>query len=442
VYAWDGQKWTSGSAQGAIYVSDSPPAAPAGSLWFENDTGILYFNYRDVDSTQWVALLGGGGSAIRYDIDQTLTETQKTQARKNIYAAPFDAMAYSGLQVNGAGDVDQTGLGDVISTNYALNYFIDGWAVQGSPGATVLASTITGGPPPPGFAQSVRIYNTVAVPSLGTDKFAMLRHHIEGYRTRRLAWGTANAQPVTFAFWVYSTNLVGTIALAVGNGTSDRAYAANVNISAANTWEYKVVTVPGCTDGTWDVGNGTGLIVYLNIGAGTAAQGPANVWSVGSFYGTSATTNFLAGVGAQIAFAGFTVLPGIEAPSAARLPLIMRPYNQELATCMRYLYKTLLHGQPFFGTLQAVSTTSAYGLLFSLPVGMRIAPATNSSPVASFSMQPPAGGGAPVTALAVYSDGYRAWASPVTCSGGGLAVGNAALLSGNSTAYILFDARL
>ncbi len=32
---------------------------------------------------------------------QTLTDTQKEQTRRNVYAAPFDAMAYHGLQVNG-----------------------------------------------------------------------------------------------------------------------------------------------------------------------------------------------------------------------------------------------------------------------------------------------------------------------------------------------------
>jgi hypothetical protein len=33
---------------------------------------------------------------------------------------------------------------------------------------------------------------------------------------------------------------------------------------------------------------------------------------------------------------GVTVLPGIEAPSAARSPFIMRPFDQELVTCQRY----------------------------------------------------------------------------------------------------------
>ena len=48
VYTWDGEKWTSGTGFGNIYISDSAPAAPAGSLWWESDTGILGLERRIV----------------------------------------------------------------------------------------------------------------------------------------------------------------------------------------------------------------------------------------------------------------------------------------------------------------------------------------------------------------------------------------------------------
>ena len=44
---------------------------------------------------------------MRYDTAQSLTAAQQQQARQNIYAAPFDAMAYSGLQINGGMEVSQ-----------------------------------------------------------------------------------------------------------------------------------------------------------------------------------------------------------------------------------------------------------------------------------------------------------------------------------------------
>ena len=77
-------------------------------------------------STAGVSSIGGQSGAItlnggamastvlpspRYDAVQTLTDDvfgvtpamgQRSQARSNVYAAPFDALAYNGLQINGA----------------------------------------------------------------------------------------------------------------------------------------------------------------------------------------------------------------------------------------------------------------------------------------------------------------------------------------------------
>jgi len=82
-YTWDGEKWTSGTGFGNIYISDSPPAAPVGSLWWESDTSILYVRYNDGTSTQWCQVLSGPSTALLYT-PQTLTAPQQAQARANI----------------------------------------------------------------------------------------------------------------------------------------------------------------------------------------------------------------------------------------------------------------------------------------------------------------------------------------------------------------------
>ena len=46
-------------------------------------------------------------ATVRNNAPQSLTAPQQQQARQNIYAAPFDAMAYSGLQINGGMEVSQ-----------------------------------------------------------------------------------------------------------------------------------------------------------------------------------------------------------------------------------------------------------------------------------------------------------------------------------------------
>ena len=103
----------------SLTVSDTPPVGvPDGALWWESDSGLLYVRYNDGNTTQWVIAapqpdinaFALANTVVRYDTAQSLTAAQQQQARQNIYAAPFDAMAYSGLQING-GDGGQSGEG-------------------------------------------------------------------------------------------------------------------------------------------------------------------------------------------------------------------------------------------------------------------------------------------------------------------------------------------
>ena len=60
----------------------------------------------------------------------TYTEAEKTQARSNIAAAPLDALAYSGMQVNGSMEVSQE-FGAVAQpvTLSTFKYALDGWTI-------------------------------------------------------------------------------------------------------------------------------------------------------------------------------------------------------------------------------------------------------------------------------------------------------------------------
>ena len=65
--------WGAGGGGGgaSVTISDTPPAATAGDLWWESDSGRLKIYYQDVDSAQWVdvnpplaATSGAGGNDI------------------------------------------------------------------------------------------------------------------------------------------------------------------------------------------------------------------------------------------------------------------------------------------------------------------------------------------------------------------------------------------
>jgi len=287
---------------------------------------------------------------VRYDIAQTLsgetapygtTMTQRAQARSNIKAAPMDALSYSGLQINGSCEVSQErGTTSFALTNNTLMNVQDGWsAASNSAGAlrcSAFPATVPGSPAlPTGFPAAVALAATTGQASLGAGDFVYLRNAIEGYRISRLAWGTANAQPISIGFWVAAA-IAGTMSVAVLSSGSARSYVTNIVINSPATWEYKTLTIPGDTAGTWNASNGTGFDIRFCFGAGTTYQGAANTWAGSLLLGTSSTTNFFATTNNNAYITGLVVLPGVEVPSAARSALIMRPLDQELMMCKRY----------------------------------------------------------------------------------------------------------
>ena len=259
-----------------------------------------------------------------------------TTSRKNLYAAPFDAMAYSGMQINGSMEVSQENGTTSINTNG--KYICDGWLLSFTAAPiSISAAMFTNGIP--GISNSIGLAVAGAQPSLAAGDTVGIQNRIEGYRVARLAWGTANAQPITISFWT-AHHRVGTYSCGVRQGAGARSYQTTYTQNAADTWEFKTVTIPGDTLGTWDKINGVGMIVDFAMACGTTNTIPvANTWTAGNYSAAPGQVNGVAATSDVFRLTGVVVLPGIEAPSAARSALIMRPYDQELLTCMRYWRK-------------------------------------------------------------------------------------------------------
>jgi hypothetical protein len=331
----------------SLTVSDTPPTGvPDGALWWESDSGLLYVRYNDGNTTQWVIACPQpdinafmtAAQAVRYDTPQMLLPFQQQQGRLNINAAPFDAMAYSGLQINGAMEVNQEfSTGGPPTLSATTRYIVDGWQVA-TIGAQALACAQNPFAPP-GFVTSLVVQTTTANASPAAGNLCAIRHCIEGYRVARLAWGTSNAQPITLSFWVYA-NRPGNYSGALANAAANRSYQFAFTINAAATWEYKTVTIPGDLTGTWAKDNTIGLYLHITLMAGSTYLSTANVWGAGNFYGVTGTVNGVAATSDLFAITGVIVLPGNEAPSAARSPFIMRPFPQELELCKRYYEKS------------------------------------------------------------------------------------------------------
>jgi hypothetical protein len=377
-----------------LLVGDTPPVGAAdNSLWFESDSGNLYFRYNDGNSTQWVIAAPQpdlstfatpasvnaaiAAQAVRYDTAQSLTSAQQVQARQNIFAAPFDALAYSGMQINGSMDVSQeNGTTSIPLTNGVVKQTIDGFIGYGASSAGVFSLQQIVPPGVPSFGTAFQNClqmkaTTGGTPSAG-ESFTIAQN-LEGYRVARLGFGNSAAQPISIGFWVYTT-IAGTMGVQLGNSAGNRNCFANVVINSAATWEFKTVTIPGDTSGAWLNTNGIGLRLRFCCGCDAALQGTANVWGSGLFLGSSAQTNFFVTTNNVVCITGLIVLPGIEAPSAVRAPFIMRPFDQELILCKRYYRK--IGGQVSVDVLQQgyANIGSAMGTTIALEPAMRAAP--------------------------------------------------------------------
>ena len=291
-------------------------------------------------------------ASIRTDVVQSLTSAQQAQARKNINAAPMDALAYTGLQINGAMEVSQEAGDNAVSTTNMTGFTADGFqaAMVGS-GVSSITRTLNASLP--GFRRTLYFNCTTANPLSGSTDYQMISQSIEGYRWTRLAYGTSSPQSVTIAFWIYS-GVAGTMAVSVRNTDVTRSYVANVPVTGG-LWEYKTVTIPGCTDGIWQVDTNRGSIVTLCFGTGSGRKIAANTWVAVDGMATASTTNFFA-TATSLYITGFLVLPGSDAPTAAGSYLIRRSYDQELPCCMRYYeiatgsIRTVLSSIGFAGT--------------------------------------------------------------------------------------------
>jgi hypothetical protein len=302
-----------------------------------------------------------------------------TLPRSTIYAAPFDAMAYNGMQINGSMEVNQEGTPATASGTYCC----DGWQVSfsGVPGTTSVQDTAV---PYGGFIGRLYLWTTTAKPTLAAGDYLMSVHLIEGYRMSRLGWGTANAQPITIGFWAQNS-IAGLYSVAVKNSGANRTYMATYTQNVAQAMEYKTITIPGDTTGTWGTGNGRGMDITFAGGSGTTLTAPStNTWLAGNYVAAAGQVNIATAANSYVILRGVVVLPGIEAPSAARSALIMRPYDQELMTCKRYW-----HSSYPLGTVKGTASVSSYismmvaspSQLFgnvAFPVTMRSSPTLNT----------------------------------------------------------------
>jgi hypothetical protein len=225
--------------------------------------------------------------------------------------------------------IDQRNAG-VSSTVNGLNslYTLDRW--EGSDISDGVFTVQRSGVVPVGFTSSLAVTVTTADASLAATQYAHVCQNIEGNNISDLEWGTSDAVPITLSFWTRSS-LTGTFGGAIRNNDANRSYPFNYPISTANTWEYKTITIPGDTTGTWLKDSNRGMSVFFSLGSGSTFAGTVGSWATANYVGATGAINVMGTLNATWYLTGVQLEVGTVAT-----PFERRSYETELALCYRY----------------------------------------------------------------------------------------------------------
>lgn len=236
--------------------------------------------------------------------------------------------------INGDMRIDQRNAGGSVTPvhdAYTLDRYK--WALSQASKLTSQQSSVA----PAGFVNSMLCTSSAAT-TVGSSDYFFFRQSIEGLNVADLGWGTANAQTVTLSFWVRAS-LTGQFGGSLRNNDGSRSYPFAYTINAANTWEYKTITIPGETNGTWLTNNSNGIQLGFSLGSGSTFNATAGTWAAGQYFSSPGSTNLVGTNGATFYITGVQLEAGSVATS-----FDYRPYGAELALCQRYYQQSYTQG--------------------------------------------------------------------------------------------------
>ena len=339
--------------------------------------------------------------------------------------------------INGAMVIDQRNAGASLTAANGV-YSLDRWFTWSSQSSKYTVQQNAGGvTPPAGFINYLGVTSSSAYSVLAGDYFGIVQP-IEGLNVADLAWGTASASTVSLSFWVRSS-LTGTFGGAVQNSTQTRCYPFTYVINGANTWEYKTISIPGDTTGTWITTNGTGIRIVFGFGVWSTYSGTAGAWAGTQYISATGATSVVGTNGATWYVTGVQLEDG-----AASTPFERRLFVAELQLAQRYFVQwtgdSSPQGYALIGSGYSNATT---GMVFAVspPTTMRTTPTlTYAGNISAID-----GGAAQVTSFGVlYKSSPSSFWGIVNASGGGLTLGRGAVLytQNAATNYFRADAEL
>ncbi|GAG35698.1 unnamed protein product, partial [marine sediment metagenome] len=168
-----------------------------------------------------------------------------------------------------------------------------------------------------------------------TDQY-FVRQIVEGLNTAFLGFGQSNARRITVSFWVKSAK-TGLHWLSLRNNAGDRSYPTSYTVNAANTWERKVITIPGDVTGTWLYTTSSGIMITWALGMGSNffLGATPDAWNAGNFLAAGTSVNVMDTIGNHFKLALVQVEEGVGAS-----PFEQLQQDVILDRCRRYYRKS------------------------------------------------------------------------------------------------------
>ena len=287
------------------------------------------------------------------------------------------AITGSNMVINGAMTVAQRGMSSTTQGFATVDRF------KATSDGTMVAAVVTQSQDstgPQGFSSSYKV-SVGTSESVAAVDYYYVSQEIEAQNLQYLSFGTSYAKSITLSFWVKSS-VTGTYTVSLFRHDAQRIFPKTYTVSAANTWEKKVIVVDGDVTGTIANDNGRGIALYWGLSAGSNyTTGTDGTWSAyaGSNFLPNHTADIIGTANATWQITGVCLNVG---DSAIDFP--HESYGETLARCQRY-YQELSSND----RITAVQYHTSYRTLsYKFPVTMRTIPSVSygifgTTPVAS-----------------------------------------------------------
>lgn len=324
------------------------------------------------------------------DNDTSIATTGYVQTAFNTYGD-----RHVNMIINPYGAIQQETV-TPITTDVA--YFADQWVAGFVAPTAAFQMGVTGGTVSAFDPNYMFVKTTTAKGALAAGDLLLMQQRIEGFYSRRLLYGTANARG-SWIRWRASASQSGTASIAIRNAATNRSFVQSFAVTTTPT-DYSLF-VPGDTTGTWVSDFNLSVVVSFCHAAGTTFQtSTLGAWQAGNFFAANTQSNMLDTVNRQL---NITDVQWNDAPIL--LPFQTIDYQQELARCQRYFWKQLaIQTNDNVGANAFAFSTSDIHMSLRHPVPMRTTP---TAVVSLLGASSPAG--AAITANTATNSGTNAY---------------------------------